>query len=384
MILGVRQSFKGRRRIDIPLPFRRGRTRFAHIFHLPPSAILNAETGAFLINPTTASFGSYAPATAQARSFVQNTKGQYLSGGLTITLDVMEGAAEVQDFDVPFDFTRVAVVEGLNASATDTTAGLFQEALLAVAGLVGGLGAIVIDISYPTYLARFTPELLSATAVKVKITYRSYPLPQYEFDTCINQIQTNVTWKSKTPILVYYTYPDSHTLPDGSTFWFDERLLGTEQTQNALVPLPLYESIVTVKFTVTAGSAPSLTIEGKTVPVSGSATNIVTALKMLEGHVADAAASIGNLYGGARCWLFERVNARSRNAGITYEVVMSVHLRKIGWDPTATFIDKESGLPPPDANPNNTDNQWQAPVIPDCVWPSWLFANLGTWSGSPP
>ena len=384
MILGVKHEYKNWRRASLPVYFRRGRVSRQRVFHLPPSAILNAETGVFEINPTTASFGSFAPATAAARSYVQNSKGQYLSGGLTITLDIVEGAADVRDFDVPVDFTRAAMVEGLNASANETTAGVVLEALNAVTGLTGDIGTYITDYTYPTYLARFTTELLSATSVKVKITYRSYPLPVYEFDTCLNQIQTNMCADMQTPIMVYYTYPASNTLPDGSYFPFDVRLFGQTQPQNSQVPLLLFEPVVTIKFTVIAGSAPSLTIEGNSVPVSGSATNIVTALKMLEGHVANAPASIGMLYGDARCWIFEKVAARSKDAGLTYEVVMTIHLRENGWDPTATFSDIGTGLPPPDlvSSGQLAHAQYQPPVLPDCVFPSWLFANLAFWSGS--
>ena len=368
----------------LPPQLQRRRCKRSPALHPSPIFVLLAGTGVFAINPATASFGSFAPGAASARSYTQNNKGQYLSGGLTITLDIVEGAADVRDFDVPVDFTRAAVVEGLNASANETTAGVVLEALNAVKGLTGDIGTYITDYTYPTYLARFSTELLSATSVKVKITYRSYPLPVYEFDTCLNQMQTNMESDHQTPIMVYYTYPASNTLPDGSYFPFDVRLFGQTQPQNSQVPLPLFEPVVTIKFTVIAGSAPTLTIEGKSVPVSGSATNIVTALKMLEGHVANAPVSIGQLYGDARCWIFEKVAARSKDAGQTYEVVMTIHLRKNGWDSTATFSDIGTGLPPPDlvSSGQLANAQYQPPVLPDCVFPSWLFANLAFWSGS--
>ena len=138
MIKGVRWSYRGWHRAELPPQFRFGRKSFRRSFHLPPSAILTAGTGAFVINPTTAGFGSFAPGSAQARSYITNSNGQYLISGLTVTLDTVEGAAEVRDFDVPVDFTRVAVVEGISVANGVNTAQVYQAILNIIVGLGGG------------------------------------------------------------------------------------------------------------------------------------------------------------------------------------------------------------------------------------------------------
>ena len=264
-----------------------------------------------------------------------------------VDLDFIESASASHHISNGWAVTRVAVVTGLNPAATDTTGGLFQEALAALIAVVGDRGSACPDISVPTYLEEFIPELLGADCCKIRIVYRGYPLPTTEFDGVFSQVETNID-AAGNPITVSYTYPSDYSL--------DPRKAGKTFPQGALVPTDVNEPVFTIKFMVVPGLLSFFTAAiplpaGVTVDPyrTMSATEWISLLSWYyTGKVNNASYLIGVILGQARQWKITKVSGVSKDGGRSYEASMSFQLRVPNWDTQATFINPDDGKPPAD------------------------------------
>ena len=339
----------------------------------------------------------------------------------TVVVDIIEGAAASHDVLKGWEITRTAIVTGLDpvtlsatrtsASATVTmastvgvaigqivsgtgiaagtsvvsfvpntsallsiaatasgttdlvfgptdTASLIQGALNAVIAVVGDRGAACPNIAVQTFLQTFIPEIIAANVVKVSIKYKGYPLPVYEFDGSMNQVQTNLDSTGK-KFTVQYTYPATQN------FQFDPRLAGTTVTQGGLLNLPVPEPIFIIKWLV-VGTNPSLQIDIFKATYEGKINN--GAVTFFVGGTSYPKHSV----------LIEKVSARTPDGGITYEAQCMFHVKPTppggtsgGWDPQATFINSGDGMPPPDLVSGTGYKQVQ--VLPEVTFPTFTF-----------
>ena len=316
--------------------------------------ILHAAVGGVGLNAPGLSFGTFINRGRDTQLFHQAADGTYFipAGAfgeyiMAVQVDIIEGSSASHHITQGWAITRVAVITGLNPAATDDTAKLYNDALAALIAVVGDRGSQCPNISVPTYLEEFIPELLSAESVKIRMVYKGYPLPTYEFDGSLSQVESNLDANGQV-ITTQYTYPDNYAL--------DPRKAGLTVTQGGMVSRPVPEPCFTIRFIVTDGTIPPLTIG--TPPNPGSmilvysgtrtATEIMTYLGMYEGTVNNAYYQIGLINGAPHQWMITKVRGTSRDAGNTYEAAITFQFRAATWDQQTTFINPDDGKPPPD------------------------------------
>jgi hypothetical protein len=213
--------------------------------------------------------------------------------------------------------------------STDTM-GLTIAAEAAVIAVTGDRGTICPNVGVPTYLKTFQPELIGVDAAKVKIVYSGYPLPTYEFDGGLNNVETNMDVNSSL-LTMTYTYPINYP--------YDYKLRGQTITQGGMINRPVSENLITVRWVITAGN-----ING----TPSNATQIMAWFKAFQDRVNNASYTIGYLTGAAHTWLVEKVSGISRDGGTTYEAAMTFHYKENTWDQLIWFKDPNTGMPPPD------------------------------------
>ncbi len=323
---------------------------------IPPVTLtLSAGSGSFVISEAPSTVGTFLTPTTGTKMSHQSMSGSYyvsLDTGtgssmvVSVTIDVEEGAAASHATVQGWSLTMVAVVEGLNPSHTASTPTLFRAALDAVIEIVGDRGSPCPDIDVPTYLEEFVPELLSADAVKVKITYKGYPLPTYEFDGCLTQVESNLDIHGN-PILTQYTYPVDYP--------WDPRKAGFTVTQGGLVSKDVNETTLTVKFLIVPGVVsfygvmdlpPGVFLRPGAVL---SATDLMSLITYhYSGSINNAPYQLGVLLGDVHQWKVTRVSGVSNDGGQTYNASMTFQFRLATWDPLVVFVNPDDGKPPAD------------------------------------
>ena len=301
------------------------------------SYTLAAGSGSLGVNKTSA-FGAMYAHSAGTQMLAQNAGGGYLapvgSVQVVVHLDDVEGAAASHHITQGWSITRMALVTGLNSDASSTTGKLVQDACNALIAIVGDRGSLCPDITVPTYLEEFAPEIIASDTCKVRIVYKGYPLPTFKFGGALSQVETNLD-NTGAAIVVGYTYPSDYPLRTD--------MAGKTVKQGGLVSRPVPEPSFTIKFLVTSGWG--IVSSG----VYSSATDYMTWLKMTyEGMVNATAYTLGTLTGLPRTWMCTEVTGVSKDGGNSYEGSFTIQYRARTWDPTVTFIDPNDGKPPAD------------------------------------
>jgi len=231
---------------------------------------------------------------------------------------------------------RTGIVTGLasdgagNYDAGGANSGqLYQRVMNAVRALAPPASACP-GVTDPHYLESYdVTEYPDVDSARFKITYRGFPAVQIEFNTSVSQILNNVDNQGN-PIVVSYTYPSDYGsatsfLPGGNI----TRAGGTLR-QNALVPRPVPEIVLTIKYT-------------------SSGLSTVTAMATLAGCVNQNAYPIGTISGAPRTWMWTAPRAISEDGGITYNVSQTMQYRLTTWDVPVSISNPDDGLVPPDA-----------------------------------
>lgn len=246
---------------------------------------------------------------------------------IQVRLDLLQGASASHHVTSGWAITRLAIVTDIPESPTQTTGSLYEIALAAIIAVVGDRGDPCPDIPVPTYLEQFVPEVISPQEVRVRIIYKGYPLATYEFNTSLDEVESNLDADGHV-IYTKYTYPANYSPdPNGRH--------GVEHTQGGLIT----RGIPIIGFTV------------KTI-ITGTgdqdATYAVSLLAEFVGRVNNQVYGIGAIIGAARTWKVSAVSATSRDGGVSYEFSMSFQYRADTWDRLITFINPDDGHPPND------------------------------------
>lgn len=247
---------------------------------------------------------------------------------VVVNIDQIDGASGQHHVVQGWDINVMATVTGIPEPSGGWTTGLLLSTALAyVIGVTGDRGTPCPNIVVPTYLEKFTPEVETPEVVKIRITYKGYPLPQYEFSSALNQVQSNIDAQGNL-ITTQYTYPNNYgqalVLPG------DPRRAGTSPMQGGFITRPLAEVTFTIKLVVTQGFY------------------AVSQLCLLEGKTNKDPWPIGAIPGAIHTWLVSSVRAVSRDGGSAFELSMSFQYREQTWDPVVVFINPDDGLPPHD------------------------------------
>lgn len=284
-----------------------------------------------------------------------------------VTLDIEEGHAASHDLMSGWDYTRVAMIESLGfSSSTDDLIVQAEVALIAAAdpsdgsinGTVGGRGTKykMGSSGANVFLKSFSHEVISPNCVKSRIIYRGYPILVYDFDASLNQRESNIDVK-KNVISVSYTYPADYG-SDGNGG--DTQKAGKRFVQGKFSQRDEFEAAFTVHFLVVAGNL-TVHARGQTLTLTNdNATNLMTAIGAYNGCCNDDVYTIGVITGTKHQWQI-RVRGVSHDQGLTYEASMSFLYRPSGWDKTETFINPDTGGPPPDliiSTKKVTDSDW--------------------------
>lgn len=287
---------------------------------------------------------------------------------MKFTFDVKEGFSASHDLLTGWDYTRVVVQEdiddeGTAFSSTDDLINWAEGLLIAhadpsvgsISGFVGDRGSSyqMGDDGPIVYLKAFVPEVLSPTAIKWMIVYRGFPLLAYEGDGALGSFESNLDNRANSStgslgntITVSYTYPANYGQDDNGG---DTSKAGKRYIQSVFLQRDSFEPVFSVRFLIVRGDLVTR-IRGVDNPplVDRPATELMTAIVMYTGTCNDDDWTIGVLTGSPHQWKIIRVAASSRDQGLTYDATMSFQYRERGWDKTATFINPDTGLPPPD------------------------------------
>lgn len=278
-------------------------------------------------------------------------------GGLVmINIDLIQGATGSRHIISGWGITRLAVVTGLEPAVPNaqSTGQLLQAALDALIALVGDRGSPCPDVDVPTYLEQFVPEVIDMDKVHIRIIYKGFPAPQFEFTSSLCQVESNLDQNGDL-ITVQYTYPDGYLL--------DPRKAGQTIMQGGMISRPTPEPSFTIKFIIGAG-----TING--VAVNG--TQMMSWYMLYEGGTNNAPYTIGFITGQVHQWLITSVRGNSKDGGFSYEASITFQFRQAGWDPLVTFINPDDGKPPPDLIPGVGFKLVRGPF--ETGFPSFSFA----------
>jgi hypothetical protein len=191
------------------------------------------------------------------------------------------------------------------------------------------------------YLREAFAEAIDSDTVRVRLVYAdpanmqgSQSLDTIEVGGSLSQIQTNLDIFNNT-ITVGYTYPLGYNLDDR---------LGT-------------------------GSAADRTVEtSKQVPVLLPEHSMTITRIEYENPSPRAIDYLGKVNVGAwnlapsaapRTWLCTAIVGRSNDAGLTWTVTYNFQYRADTWDTVVTFIDPNTGAPPPDLIVDTGITAWQ-------------------------
>ncbi len=319
---------------------------------------LIAAAGAFILNPPQPTYGVVLSRFRPVQLLYKGAAGGYfvtINGShVSVFIDNIEGTAAQHHVSQGWSITSTATVSGLNSGKNDSTGTLFQDACAAVIAIVGDRGSQCPGVDVPTYLEEFIPEILSGDVCKIRIVYKGYPLPTYEFDGALCQVETNLD-ASGAAITTQYHYPDDYIL--------DPNKAGKTITQGGLVSRPTSEPSFTAHFIVIAGSLGFQTINGVTTAFPGvyTATDVMTWLSNFEGCVNDSIYTIGLIVGQPREWMVTKVRGISKDGGNSYEASMTLQIRRGTWDQLVTFINPDDGKPPADLV---KDTGYKQPHVP--------------------
>ena len=271
---------------------------------------------------------------------------------MPIQIDITDGAVGSHHITQGWTITRVAIVWDI--PTCPDTATLLKTAENTVIFYTGDRGTPCPNIDVPTFLDHFEHKIISANVVEVRIIYKGHPKPVYEFDTCLNQVESNLDIDSKA-VELSYTYPSDYTL---DPFKAGKTLPGTGKYSRQVS-----ETSATVHVLVTAH-------DGQT------ATQNMSDLMDYNNTMNDATYHIGNLVGDAHFWKCTRVRGVSHDGGLSYEASMTFQLRESpdGWDEEFLFINPDDGLPPPDVM-DQSDAHSLRSVLYEASFPTFAFEN---------
>lgn len=258
-----------------------------------------------------------------------------LDGSLAGSHHVMTGWA----------LTRPATVRGLTGYTDGLS--LMSAAIAAVVQVVGNRGDqfSMLDAStgdYATvYIEQFIPEVIDQNTVKVKTVYKGFPLPTYEINNCLNQVESTKS-ASGSNVILAHTYP--------KTYWNAKPAgVANRRTQGGILSRPVPEPGVTVKFMVIGNATvPDLVIDGThfSFPGTRTPTEQATWFAAFEGCMNDSPFSFGLISGRARQWMVTSVRGITRDGGRSYEMSMTFQFRAATWDQEVFYINPDTGRPP--------------------------------------
>lgn len=327
---------------------------------------LATDSGTFQYDVQPPTFGTMLSNSVGTMMTHQDPSGAYIvpsvdgTYSVLVKFDNIEGTDAARALGPGWSLTRTCVVSGIAPTSEngDVTAAMFNEALNAVITIVGDRGSASQDIPQSNYLDNFKPDIKGPGVVHVAIHYRGYPLPRYEFEGALSQVETYRDLDG-VPISVSYTYPANYaTTHPGSP----ERA-GTTLQQGCKAPLMLPEPCFTVNWLVTAGSLAGVG--------AASATDMMTHYGMFMGTVNKDPYTLGVIDGEARTWKVVRVRGTSRDGGNTYEASMTFQYRKRTWDVPVTFVNPDDGTPPPDLVANT--GYKMVPLSEEVTFPTFAF-----------
>ena len=292
------------------------------------------------------------------------------SGGipLTITLNTMEGMSATHDIHRGWDITQVAVVQGFNPSANLDTGAFYQAACDALQQITGQRGTQCRSIRVPTYLESFAPEgPINPNAVKTRIHWKGYPMPTYELDSGLSQIESNKDANGNS-ITVGYQYPANYKGTDGNPSPLAGHNAGGDDNktpgQGGLFSVPVPDRSFRVSFTILGdinavsywsmyvGMVNSVPYNVGVIGLAAAPTSSTT-LSVPGGGTMDFTSSIPGPFVSAAApvphqWLCTRFHAVSHDGGRSFEAEIVFGQRDRGWDVEVNFIDPQTGKPPPD------------------------------------
>ena len=255
----------------------------------------------------------------------------------TVTVDLV-GAVSSHSLMGGWDVTRGAVVENLNVNGGLGTADIVQLAEAALISTLINMGEGSGDrgsqwraFGVPVILKSFDHEVISANAVRSKIHYKGLPVVVLEVDSCLGQIQTNLDMDGH-PITVAYQYPADYP---GDHKW----VTGAPIVQGGLVSLDVPERIISLRATL---------VDQVSGGVMTTALSQLNTLSALIGKLNDASFTILEFTGLARTWRVDKARGTSDDGGRTYKFDIVFHYREATWDDPVTFINPDTGKPPPD------------------------------------
>ena len=318
--------------------------------------VLDAGGTAFTVNATpNFVFGSLGPVWRQPGAQLEwrNDEGAYLVTlgdpyVVSVVLGTVEGANGEHEIMRGHDIHREAVVTGLAGGNLSSDVAILQAAEAAVIAVTGDRGSYCPDVDVPTYLVSFRKKLVGNDCARVEIHYRGYPLPTYEFDGALEQVESNLD-RLGNPVLLSYTYPTDYIL-DKPTKDAKSPKAGLSFPQSGKVRRQVNEPSFTIHWLVVAGGVPSQIINGVITNFEGTrtATEVMTWFENYNGKVNDATYTIGLITGARRTWMCKRCRGSSKDGGNSYEASMTLQYRKATWDDVVPFINSDDGQTPTD------------------------------------
>lgn len=232
----------------------------------------------------------------------------------TAKIDLIENLEAVEDGGAVISLTRKYIVYGLSASD------------FSILYLAGGNASIPIVNSYPPgypglRCTRRTVQAIDAASCYVTVEYAAYGRGEpYNFifsgGSSLTQITTNNT-RAGEEIIVQHTWPSS-----------DLDYANVVERQGGQIKV----------------NVPQRTLRATGVIPVDYPLAITTAW---EDHLNSSYWASGN----AGTWLCTECGFEPHNLATTptqWMFTFAFQWNILGWQPTATFIDKRSGLPPPD------------------------------------
>lgn len=312
-------------------------------------------------------------------------------GSLTVYVDLQEGNNASHPLEGGWDVTVACTVHGLDSNSytsVPATAHMASDAEAAVVSVLGERGSAgpTLRGSYfntstgaaaattvPTFLSDYHIEMRSSDYASVHVQYKGYKRFTFAMSGANGSVESNKDVSGGT-VKVSYQYPADYGFTTGSSggeMTGDQSLAGVWDTTSALFPKPVFEATVAIGFQLLPGT----TIGGTTYTL---AIQAAAKLKSLQGSMnnatwspTDVSGSGDSLSFGAHDWLLEQVDAHSDDGTYTFWVDTVYHLRATSWDQTATYVSRDTGLPPPDLT---SDGQKTVQVNPAITFGSSSYA----------
>ena len=275
---------------------------------------------------------SVLPETVGTRIMTTSPDGKVLTpnstgGMISVLMDVLKGARLTHDISGGYHLTRTAFVDGLDPG---TVAQMCVQAENAVTAITGPRGTADPDLPVMNYIDAFEPSLVGPRQVEMLIVIKGYPLPTYEIDSSLSQVESNKDINGKT-ISLQYTYPPRPVERSTAYQWFGPpEMASTTVIQGGMYSRPVPQQCFTVKFLV-LGDIGAASIWSQFV-----------------GSVNSSQFAIGAIIGLPHTWQVKRVHMLSKDGGADFEGQFTVEYRPDTWDTPVVFIDPTTGKPPPD------------------------------------